>query len=72
MAGALSHWAMGGLLQNLADLAARDALKLDDYALELMRCADSNRKPYFESTVDRQAELNQMDRAATGAEERAR
>lgn len=58
--------------KTLADLAARDALKLDDYALELMRCADSNRKPYFESTVDRQAELNQMDRAATGAEERAR
>lgn len=55
--------------KTLADLAAGEGLKLDDYALELMRCADSNRKPYFESTVDRQAELNRMDRAAKGVKE---
>ena len=55
--------------KTLADLAAGEGLKLDDYALELMRCADSNRKPYFESTIDRQAELSQMDRAARGTTE---
>lgn len=55
--------------KTLADLAVSDSLKLDDYALELMRCADSNRKPYFESTIDRQSELNQMDRAAKGTTE---
>jgi hypothetical protein len=55
--------------KTLADLAAGEGLKLDDYALELMRCADSNRKPYFESTIDRQAELNRMDRADKGATE---
>lgn len=55
--------------KTLADLAAGEGLKLDDYALELMRCADSNRKPYFESTIDRQAELSQMDRAVRGTTE---
>ena len=55
--------------KTLADLAAGEGLKLDDYALELMRCADSNRKPYFESTIDRQAELSQMDRAVRGVKE---
>lgn len=56
----------------LADLAANDDLKLDDYAIELIRCADSNRKPYFESTIDRQTELNQMDRASKDAAENMR